>query len=233
MGLRSWLARLVQGALKSSAGRDVGRTVRHRCSVEFELACSYWTLTMHMHAMKTTKTIEPISMRQRLWLLAAPLATISIGPSAALAADMISLSSRLQGDMATGGGGGNLAATPDMYPILAAQRDVKKLLEDEETFRTMVKIGLPTGNLQMPPIILFNLFKRLEDRTRDPGAFMESAIEYVEYTRDANDLVELARLSRTNGGGPPAVQDYLDRSIDAAKGAAKALDRMVPLLPQQ
>ena len=38
-------------------------------------------------------------------------------------------------------------------------------------------------------------------------------------------------MSRTNGGGPLAVQDYLDRAMFAAKGAGKALDRMVPLLP--
>ena len=56
--------------------------------------------------------------------------------------------------------------------------------------------------------------------------------EYIEYTRDANDLIELARMSRTNGGGPAAVQDYLERAIFAAKGAGKALDRMVPLLPR-
>ena len=95
----------------------------------------------------------------------------------------------------------------------------------------MVTIGLPTGSLQMPPQILFNLFKRLEGSTRDPGEFMDAAIEYVEYSRDANDLIELARLTRTNGGGPQALQDYLDRAMAAAKGAARALDRMVPLLP--
>ena len=47
----------------------------------------------------------------------------------------------------------------------------------------------------------------------------------------ANDLVELTRMSRTNGGGPAAVQDYFERALVAARGAAKALDRMVPLLP--
>ena len=119
----------------------------------------------------------------------------------------------------------------DVFPILSAQKDVQKLLEDEETFRTMVTIGLPTGSLQMPPNILFNLFKRLENQTRDPGEFMDAAIEYIEYARDANDLIALARLSRTNGGGPAAVQDYLDRAMIAAKGAGKALNTMVPLLP--
>ena len=88
----------------------------------------------------------------------------------------------------------------------------------------------PCTAISQPPIILFNLFKRIEPTVRDPDEFMDAAIEYIEYTRDANDLIELARLSRTNGGGPLAVQDYLDRAMFAAKGAGKALDRMVPLL---
>ena len=118
-----------------------------------------------------------------------------------------------------------------VFPVLAARASVSKLLEEEETYRTMVTIGLATGNLQMPPLLSFKLFQQLEPSVTDPGTFMDAAIEYVEYARDANDLTELARLSRTNGGDPGAVQDYLDRSLIAAKGAAKALDRMVPLLP--
>jgi len=47
--------------------------------------------------------------------------------------------------------------------------------------------------------------------------------------------VELAALDRKNGDpNDPrtaiAVQDHLDRSMVAARGAAKALDKMVPLL---
>ena len=103
-------------------------------------------------------------------------------------------------------------------------------MEDEETFRTMVTIGLPVTSL-VPPQLSFSLFKKLEARTSDPGEFMDAAIEYVEYSRDANDLVELARLARMNGGGTQAIQEYLERSIVAARGCAKAMDRMVPLLP--
>mmetsp|Transcript_24460 Transcript_24460/g.78615 ORF Transcript_24460/g.78615 Transcript_24460/m.78615 type:complete len:186 (-) Transcript_24460:105-662(-) len=122
-----------------------------------------------------------------------------------------------------------------VYAILQAQRTTQRLLADEDTFRTMVAIGLPTGSLQMPPQLLFSSFKKLEDTVSDPGAFMDAAIEYVEYTRDANDLVELAALDRKNGDpNDPrtaiAVQDHLDRSMVAARGAAKALDKMVPLL---
>ena len=96
----------------------------------------------------------------------------------------------------------------------------------------VLQLGLPLGTLKPPPNLQFALFKRLEASVKDPGEFMDAAIEYVEYARDANDLVELARMSRTNGGGPLATADYLDRACDAARGASKALDRMVPLMPK-
>lgn len=174
-----------------------------------------------------------LTARDRLWLVAGPLLACLGMPSTGVAADVASLSARFQGDLRSVGTSDRIGAmtTVDSYAVLSAQRDVRRLLDDEETFRSMVTIGLPTGSLQMPPQILFNLFKRLEGSTRDPGEFMDAAIEYVEYSRDANDLIELARLTRTNGGGPQALQDYLDRAMAAAKGAARALDRMVPLLP--
>ena len=55
--------------------------------------------------------------------------------------------------------------------------------------------------------------------------------KYVEYARDANDLLALAQMSRTNGNGAAAAMDYLDRALVSLRGAGKALDRMVPLLP--
>ena len=118
-----------------------------------------------------------------------------------------------------------------VLPILAAQSDATRLLADEQTFRTMVTIGLTSGALQLPPVLEFKLFQRLEPVVKDSGVFMDAAIEYVEYARDANDLLRLAQLSRTNGGGPQATSDYLDRCVEATRGAARALDRMVPLLP--
>ena len=121
------------------------------------------------------------------------------------------------------------------FAIEQAQKDVKALLADEDTFKTMVTIGIPTGNLQMPPQIMFSAFKKLEERVSDPDAFMDAAIEYVEYSRDANDLIALVALDRRNGGRgmQDAIQDHLDRSLVAARGCAKALDRMVPLLPAE
>jgi hypothetical protein len=173
--------------------------------------------------------------RRRLWVLAA--AAICSGPQLpSLAADFPAMEARLSSDFKSLQSGAvrpaPVAAALDAFPILSARRDVSRLLDDEDTFRAMVRIGLPTGTLQMPPIILFNLFKRLEDQSSNPDVFMDGAIEYIEYTRDANDLLELARLSRTNGGGARLVDDYLDRSLDAARGASRALDRMIPLLPK-
>ena len=92
---------------------------------------------------------------------------------------------------------------------------------------------MPLGTLQMPPNLQFSLFRRLEASVREPGDFMDAAIEYVEYARDANDLLALAQMSRTNGmgNGAAAATDYLDRALVSLRGAGKALDRMVPLLP--
>ena len=115
--------------------------------------------------------------------------------------------------------------------LLAAQVRVRKVLGDADTFRTMVAIGLPTDSLQLPPNLPFALFQRLEPTVKDPTTFMDAGIEYIEYARDANDLLQLARMSRTNGGGPLAVQDYTARCLAALKGAERALDRLVPLLP--
>ena len=132
----------------------------------------------------------------------------------------------------------DVASLPDggetyIFPILAAQRDVQRLLKDEASFRTMVSIGLPSTSLPMPPLLSFSVFKRIEESARDPGAFMDGAIEYVEYSRDANDLLRLAEVARATGGERAAasVADYLDRAMEAARGSERALARLVPLLP--
>ena len=101
----------------------------------------------------------PASMpgaRQRLWMFAAPLlvATPLLMPSRACAADLFSLGNRLDADVKSlrSPASGASAVNAEIFPILAARETVNKLLEDEETFRTMVTIGLPTGSLQMVSI---------------------------------------------------------------------------------
>ena len=129
------------------------------------------------------------------------------------------------------------AAAP-VLPVLAAQSNLRWLsnADDVATFKTMLKIGLPitpTSQLQTPPIIQFALFKAIEPTLpeRDAGPFMDAAIEYVEYTRDADDLVSLAIGAKRQNAPLDIVDDYVERAITAAQGAKRAVDRMVPLLP--
>ena len=123
-------------------------------------------------------------------------------------------------------------------PVLAAQSSLRWLsnTEDVATFKTMLKIGLPitpTSQLQTPPIILFAIFKAIEPTLpeRDAGPFMDAAIEYVEYTRDADDLVSLAIGAKRQNAAAAVVDDYVERAVAAIQGAKRAADRMVPLLP--
>ena len=169
---------------------------------------------------------SPLLPRRALLAAASVAASVGVyggaAPLPATAADLSALASRPLG-------GESLDVSS--FQILAAQASAKKLLADEETYKTMAMMGLPTSSLGMPPNLPFALFKRYEPLVKDPDAFMDAAIEYVEYARDGNDLLALASMARTNGGGPSAVKDYVERALESARGAAKALDRLVPLLP--
>jgi hypothetical protein len=95
-----------------------------------------------------------VTARQRLWVLAAPLlfATPLVSPSRTLAADMFKLGNRLDADikaLSSPTSSGASAVSAEIFPILSARETLNKLFADEETFRTMVSIGLPTGALQM------------------------------------------------------------------------------------
>ena len=48
-----------------------------------------------------------------------------------------------------------------IYPILAAKTTVDGLLAEETLFKTLVRTGQPTGNLQVPPVINMGLFGAL------------------------------------------------------------------------
>ena len=158
-----------------------------------------------------------------------PPPTVALGRRAVLAG---ALASRLLAESPAAA----LAESPPTFPIIAAQSSLRWLAnaDDVTTFKTMLKIGLPaTGTLQMPDVIQFNLFKTIEPTLpdRDAGPFMDAAIEYVEYTRDANDLVSLATGAKRQGAPADIVNDYVERAVEAAQGAKRAADRMVPLLP--
>ena len=102
------------------------------------------------------------------------------------AADFATMGARFQSDVQSIGSSGSSSssASAESFAILAARQEVKKILADDEAlnaFRTMVSIGLPVPGI---PVILFQSFKRLEQKVRNPDVFMDAAIEYVEFTRE-------------------------------------------------
>ena len=104
------------------------------------------------------------------------------------------------------------------------------MLEDENKFRTLTTLGLSSASLPLPPNLAFGYFQGLEAQVRQPDVFMDAAIEYIEYLRDANDLVALARLGKANGAPVTAIADYADRALESVRGADASLQRLVPLL---
>lgn len=137
---------------------------------------------------------------------------------------------------------------PDLpiFPILGAQRTLDKLLAEEQLFRSLIKTGLPTGELQLPPVISPTLFERLASRVRDAEAeaLREAGMCYVREARDVDELVAFAMRSLSLGKQAEAdkrvaeaaareveLDDYLDRAMRAARCASTALARVVTLLP--
>ena len=132
----------------------------------------------------------------------------------------------------------SISPTQATIRVLAAEQSVTTLLDSENlsTLRVMLGLGLPTfeGKYAPPGSVPFEYFQRLQLEVPEAkqGAFMDAAVSFEEYLRDARDLLELARLARTNGAGPEAAQSYLDRAIPDLKGCAKELKTIVPLLPR-
>ena len=136
-------------------------------------------------------------------------------------------------------------ASLPIFPVLGAQRTLDRLLSEEAQFRRLLKAGLPTGELQAPPILSPQLFERLEARAADVQSLREAARAYVRDARDADELLALAQRSRRLGReaeaarrlGEAAVReaeldDYLDKALRACRRASHALARVVTLLPQ-
>ena len=80
------------------------------------------------------------------WGLAPRLLSRRGGIAAAAAALLVSVSTATAPAAWASDGAGGAA-----FPILGAQQNVRKILEDEQTFKTVVQLGLPLGTLQMPP----------------------------------------------------------------------------------
>ena len=145
-----------------------------------------------------------------------------------------------------------------IYPILAAQTTTDQLLENELEFRTRVRLGLPTGSLQLPPSISYELFTRIgEARPQQASALLDAAKEYTRDSYDANELYEFATKARREGrsdaevstlpmcmraftphGTVPTpvpcveqVSQYVDGALSAARRSATSLRRITALLP--
>ena len=56
-----------------------------------------------------------------------------------------------------------------IYPVLAAKASVDGLLANKEEFRNLIRLGLPTGALQLPPVINMGLFERIAELLQVSG----------------------------------------------------------------
>lgn len=126
--------------------------------------------------------------------------------------------------------------TPPVYPILMAKRAVENILENEENFRKLVRLSLPTGALQLPPEINPNVFERHAERCTDADAasLRAAARCYVRAAYDANELVEFAYRGRAQKRlSDEQVVEYLDGALTACRKCKDALGTIVALLPQE
>ena len=131
-----------------------------------------------------------------------------------------------------------LSAMPTgiMAGLLMAKRAVENILENEENFRKLVRLSLPTGALQLPPEINPNVFERHAERCTDADAasLRAAARCYIRAAYDANELVEFAYRGRAQKRlSDEQVVEYLDGALTACRKCKDALGTIVALLPQE
>jgi len=113
---------------------------------------------------------------------------------------------------------------------LDAQRRIEALVADEESYRTCVALGLPTGKLQMPPMIQSSVFQGLELRATDLAVLRAEASEYAVAASKAEELLtyaEGAQLEKDDA----AVRQNLDGAFAAVAKCKSSLERMLAVLP--
>tara|TARA_B110001452_G_scaffold245710_1_gene230545 strand:- start:551 stop:928 length:378 start_codon:yes stop_codon:yes gene_type:complete len=116
------------------------------------------------------------------------------------------------------------------FPLLDAQRRIEALVADEESYRTCVALGLPTGKLQMPPMIQSSVFQGLELRATDLAVLRAEASEYAVAASKAEELLtyaEGAQLEKDDA----AVRQNLDGAFAAVAKCKSSLERMLAVLP--
>ena len=115
------------------------------------------------------------------------------------------------------------------FPVLGAQANIERLLENEVSFRKLIVAGFPTGSLQLPPILAPSLFETLEGRVADPPALRVAAKTYLREARDADELIAFAIRSRAEDER----ERYLDGGLAALRRCQDALRQIVVLLPNK
>ena len=116
------------------------------------------------------------------------------------------------------------------FPLLDAQRRIEVLIADEQAYRTVVALGLPTGQLQMPPMIESSVFMGLELRTTDLTVLRAAASEYTMAAFKADELLtyaEGAQLQKEDA----AIRQHLDGAFAAVATCKSSLQRMLAVLP--
>ena len=118
-----------------------------------------------------------------------------------------------------------LSALPT-YPILESQRNIEALLADEETFRTCVALGLPTGRLQMPTILEGGIFLNLELGATEPDALRAAAAAYAVDAAKANEYLAYAEGAQMDKDLAEVTRN-LDVAFSAVQRCKVSLQRVV------
>ena len=119
-----------------------------------------------------------------------------------------------------------LTAAAPAFPIQAAQGGVDALLADEETFRAIVAMGLPTGSLQMPPRIEKGVFLNLELSATDPTALRAAAEAYTQDAAKAEEYLTYAEGAQLQGDNE-RIRANLDAAFAAVQRCKTSLQRVL------
>ena len=119
-----------------------------------------------------------------------------------------------------------LTAAAPAFPIQAAQGGVDALLADEETFRAIVAMGLPTGSLQMPPRIEKGVFLNLELSATDPTALRAAAEAYTQDAAKAEEYLTYAEGAQLQGDNE-SIRANLDAAFAAVQRCKTSLQRVL------
>ena len=122
-----------------------------------------------------------------------------------------------------------LSANP-VVPLLSAQKAIDALLAKEDTFRDVVTMGLPTGRLQMPPMLEPGVVLNLELGAKDPAELRAASQEYAAAASKADELLTYAEAAQLQGD-QASIRQNLDGAFAAVARCKLSLQRMLAALP--